>query len=248
MTCERVRAQLTSYLDGELDGDAGTVVRGHLRTCEGCRATAADEATLRDGLRSLPPLEPPASMWAGVQARLAAEEVAESKRPSWRRALARWGHWLPTPRVAVAGAFVAAAAIGVIYWKTRPPAEDAPQLVRTIEVPMPKIAPDVPKAPPKPNCTTVADADDVTLDLELDAKRAAAAYDCAIQELLTEAARVRSEWSDTQRSAFDDRVRSMRDAIAKAGDGKPRKRASSALVSYLQGAVAREQILLAGAP
>ena len=44
MTCERVRAQLTSYLDGELDGDAGTVVRGHLRTCEACRAIAADEA------------------------------------------------------------------------------------------------------------------------------------------------------------------------------------------------------------
>lgn len=257
MTCERVRAQLTSYLDGELDGDAGTVVRGHLRTCEACRAIAADEAVLRDGLRSLPPVDPPASLWAGVQAQLAAEEVAESKRPAWRRALQRWQRMLPAPRVAFAGALVAAAAIGVIYWKTRPAGDESAPIVkkddhvgpRMVEIPAPKIVPDSPK-PLRlaASCTTVIDAADVTADLELDAQRAHAAYDCAIEELLAEAARVRPEWSDTQRSAFDDTVRGMRDAIAKAGAGKPKKRASSALVGYLQGAVAREQILLAGAP
>ncbi len=251
MTCERVRAQLTGYLDGELDSDAGTVVRGHLRICESCRAIAADEAMLRDGLRSLPTVDPPNSLWAGVQAQLAAEEVAESKRPSWRRALARWQRMLPAPRFAIAGALVAAAAIGVVYWKTRPSVEDAPVVVdnKSVTVPPPVFAPDAPKPKPtRPDCTTVVDATDVTQDLELDAKRADAAHDCAIQELLTEAAHVRSEWTETQRSAFDDRVRSMRDAIAKAGDGKPKKRAAGALVSYLQGAVTRDQVLLAGVP
>lgn len=251
MTCERIRAQLTGYLDGELDGDAGTVVRGHLRTCEACRAVAADEAALRDGLRSLPPLDPPATLWAGVQARLAAEEVAESKRPAWRRGLARWRHWLPAPRVALAGALVAAAAVGVVYWKARATEEPvSPSIVKTTEIPIQKIAPDVPRppaSPVKPSCLTVADADDVTLDLELDARRADAAYDCAIQELLAEAARVRPEWSDTQRVAFDDQVRAMRETIAKA-EGRQKKRASGALVAYLQGAIARDQVLLAGVP
>ncbi len=268
MTCERVRAQLTGYLDGELDSDAGTMVRGHLRTCEACRSISADEAVLRDGLRSMPTVDPPSSLWAGVQARLAVEEVAESRRPAWRRAVTRsqqswqrvtvilfgvrWQRMLPAPRFAIAGALVAAAAVGVVYWKTRP----AEEVVivdngnKSIPVPPQKFAPDGPKHPvvTPSSCTTVVDATDVTQDLELNAKRVDAAYDCAIQELLTEATHVRSDWSETQRSAFDDRVRTMRDAIAKATDGKPKKRAASALVSYLQGAVTRDQVLVAGLP
>ena len=256
MPCERVRAQLTAYLDGELD-DAGVMVRGHLRTCEACRSIAADEAVLRDGLRSLPPVDPPNSLWAGVQARLAVEEVAESKRPAWRRAVThfgvRWQRLLPAPRFAITGALVAAAAIGVVYLKTRSPEEQQTVVVdnttKSVPVPPQKFAPDGPTHPvvTPSSCTTVVDATDVTQDLELDAKRAEAAYDCAIQELLTEATRVRSDWTDTQRSAFDDRVRSMRDAIAKA-DGKPKKRAATALVTYLQGAVTRDQVLVAGLP
>lgn len=255
MTCERVRAQLTGYLDGELDSDAGTMVRGHLRTCEACRAIAADEAVLRDGLRQLPPIDPPAALWAGVQARLAAEEVAESQRPAWRRALARWRRFaapLGTPRVAIAGAVVAAAAIGVIYWKTRPVDEPAPRVVdapapRQVTVPPPTFAPAV--ATPAPaHCTTVADAGDVTADLELDAKRTDLAYDCAIDELLGEAKAVRGEWTDTQRSAFDDQVKLLRDAIAKVGEGRPRQRAARAMIGYLHRAVARDQVLVAGVP
>jgi putative zinc finger protein len=247
MTCERVRAQLTSYLDGELDGDAGTVVRGHLRTCEACRTTAADEAVLRDGLRSMPSVDPPASMWAGVQARLAAEEVAESKRPAWRRALARWQRWIPAPRVAMGGVLVAAAAVGVIVWKTHETPEPV-QLVDTpVVVPPQTFAAETPKPPARPNCTQVADAPDVTEDLQLDGKRMLTAYDCAIDELLGEAANIRGEWTDTQRAAFDDKVKAMRETLAKA-DGKPKQRAARAMVTYLQGAVTRDQVLLAGVP
>ena len=115
MSCENVRPQLTAYLDGELEGDRGTAVRGHLRTCEGCRQMATDEAALRDGLRALPPLDPPASLWAGVQAQLAAEEVAESKRPSWRRALSRWAPF--APRVGMVMGALAAATI-LLVWRS----------------------------------------------------------------------------------------------------------------------------------
>lgn len=252
MTCERVRAQLTSYLDGELDGDAGTVVRGHLRTCEACRAMSADEAVLRDGLRSLPPVDPPSSLWAGVQAQLAAEEVAESKRPAWRRALARWQRFvdLRAPRVAIGGMMVAAAAVGVIVWKTREaPVETEPVATPTkpVVVPPQQFAAEAPPKPPRPNCTQVSDAEDVTEDIGLDGKRMLAAYDCAIDELLGEAANVRGEWTETQRAAFDDKVKSMREALAKADSTSKQRRAAQSMVSYLQGAVARDQVLLAGA-
>ena len=90
MSCDDVRPRLTGYLDGELEGDRGSVIRGHLRECAACRSVAVHEAALRDELRRLPPIDPPASLWAGVQARLAEAEVADARRPAWRRALARW--------------------------------------------------------------------------------------------------------------------------------------------------------------
>src|SRR5678815_4584208 len=96
MSCESIREKLTAYLDGELEGERGSAVRGHLRGCEACRQIAADEAALRDGLRALPPLDPPPSLWAGVQARLAAAEAAEARRPRWRRAVSYTHLTLPT--------------------------------------------------------------------------------------------------------------------------------------------------------
>ena len=90
MKCETVREQLTSYLDGEIDDDRGSAIRGHLRGCDACRGAASDEALLRDGLRQLPPVDPPASLWAGVQRQLAAAEVADADKPRWRRTVARW--------------------------------------------------------------------------------------------------------------------------------------------------------------
>ena len=103
MKCDSVRAKLTAYLDGELEGERGSAVRGHLRSCDACRQVAADEAALRDGLRALPPVDPPPSLWAGVQQRLAAAEVADAERPAWRRALA----WL-SPRAPQIGLATAA--------------------------------------------------------------------------------------------------------------------------------------------
>jgi anti-sigma factor RsiW len=251
MQCERIRTQLTAYLEGDLDGDAGTVVRGHLRGCEACRQIASDEAALRDGMRALPPVDPPASLWANVQARLAAEEVAESNRPAWKRTLARWGRMLPAPKFAIAGVLVACAAGAAVYWKTRPVEEPA-EIVKhdLIDNGKTQIAPDAPK--PKRTheaCVDVPEADDVTADLANDVARSVTAYDCAIEELLTETASIRIHtWDDTQRTAFDERVKSMREAIAKAAEGKPRKHASRALVSYIQRATVREEVLLAGGP
>src|SRR6185437_4529417 len=95
-TCETIQPRLTAYLDGELTDEHGSVVRGHLRECASCRQMATDEAALRDGLRALPSLDPPSTLWAGVQARLAAAEVADARTPRWRHAVARWMRWVPS--------------------------------------------------------------------------------------------------------------------------------------------------------
>jgi len=110
-------------------------------------------------------------------------------------------------------------------------------------VPPQTFAPGVAKAPARPNCTQVADAPDVTEDLALDGTRMLTAHDCAIEELLSEAANVRGEWTDTQRATFDDKVKAMRESLATT-DGKQKQRTARAMVTYLQGAVTRDQVLL----
>jgi len=144
--CQHAREQLTAYLDGELEGDRGSAVRGHLRECEECRQVAENEAALRDGLRALPPVDPPASLWSGVQARLAQEEVADARRPAWRRALARPLLWLRPQPLSLAGAAIATVVV-LVVWKTRheePPAV-APSPVAHEQV---IIAPSVATPPP----------------------------------------------------------------------------------------------------
>lgn len=243
MPCDRVQAQLTAYLDGELDGDRGTVIRGHLRTCAACRQVAADEAVLRDGLRALPPAEPPPSLWANVQAQLAAAEVAEAQRPAWRRALTRWSRWLPAPPRYAAVGLVGAAAL-VIAWKAR-----------THEAASTTTAPELAVAPPPPAAVHVAPAPvapptpevapDVSADLEAEPARVTASYRQTVDELLEVAADMRSEWSDDRATAFDARVSALERAAAAADDGKPRQRALRTLIRYLQGALIRDDVVLA---
>ena len=65
---------------------------------------------------------------------------------------------------------------------------------------------------------------------------------------MTLAKQARARWSDTDKAAFDARVAGMRDAIARAGQARSVQRAQRSLIRYLQGAVTRDDTLLAGGP
>jgi len=254
-TCDKIRSRLTAYLDGELADDHGSVVRGHLRECAGCRQVAREEAALRDGLHLLPPVDPPASLWAGVQARLAAEEVADARTPRWRRAAARWARWARArwtpsmPQLAVASA-VAAAAIALLTVRShradeaagppvalqvRPELRDPPAL-RTAPAPSPA---------PDPAALQAPSPDDVTADLAADSTRTTESYDRVVGELMTLAEAARERWSDDDRTAFDSRVAGLRSAIAHAGLPRAVQRAQGSLIRYLQHAIIRDDRLLA---
>lgn len=238
MSCDRIAAQLTAYLDGELDGQDGSVVRGHLRECAACRQAAADEAALRDGLRSLPPVDPPPSLWAGVQAQLAAAEVADAKRPAWRRALARWA---PTAPRFAAGALVAAAAIAVLWWRTHRTAEDAAAPDTQIATPGPAPAP-----PPAPEPIAPPSDGDITAELAAEPARQTETYGNTAEELLALATEARQAWSADQQTAFDAKVSELRGLIDRAPEGRGKQKAWRELIRYLQGAVVRDEIALAG--
>jgi negative regulator of sigma E activity len=254
-TCDKTRPRLTAYLDGELADDHGSVVRGHLRECAACRAVARDEAALRDGLRLMPPVDPPASLWTGIQARLAAEEVADARTPRWRRDAARWARWArarwtPTmPQLAVASA-VAAVAIALLTLRSHradePVAQRPPPVLPGPPGPNdPAVRPVPSPAPDHPAATDAPSPDDVTADLAADAARTTESYDRVVGELMTLAEAARERWSNDDRLAFDARVAGLRGAIAHAGVPRLVQRAQRSLIRYLQGAIIRDGMLLA---
>jgi len=236
-TCDQIRERLTAYLDGDLSDDRGSVVRGHLRECADCRQVARDEAALRDGLRHLPVVDPPASLWAGVQAQLAAAEVADAKQPGWRRALVRLRASVRgmAGRFAIGG-LVAATAAMALYWRAH----------RTEEVAL--SIPTVVKDHPSPSIqashqeTSPTIAADVTQDLLADADRTTTSYAQTIDELMKLASEARARWTIDQRAAFDQRVAGLRDGIAHATQARPRQRAQRTLIRYLQSAVVRDEV------
>ncbi len=236
MNCSDVTPHLTAYLDGDLADDRGSAIRGHLRSCEACRKIAADEGALRDGLRHLPPVDPPPSLWANVQAQLANAEVADAKKPAWKRALGRWKQMLaPTwPQLALGGV-AAAAVITFVVWRSQgdDPAETkAPTEIAT--TPTPPVEP-----------TPTPSHGDVTDDLAGEATRVTDTYASTAEELLALANEERARWSTEQRDTFDAHVADLRRSIEDADAGRPQQKAWRSLIRYLQTAVVRDEVALA---
>ncbi|MBX3157965.1 MAG: zf-HC2 domain-containing protein [Deltaproteobacteria bacterium] len=257
--CESVEEKLTAYLDGELAGDAGTVVRGHLRTCASCRDLAEREAALRDGLRDLPTVDPPSALWAGVQARLAAAEVAEAERPAWRRFLSRLApsRWMPAPTTVAAGALVVAAAITLVLWRSQRDATD--HELTAIRMNVTDVKPGAEKVPTKTDlpqtialgCRVPAPppSGDVTDDLALDAARLSATYCQSTEDVLRESAELRAKWQPDEIQAFEKRIGELLAQAQRADEGPPRQRAMRLLLNFVRKTVANTNVAFAsGAP
>jgi anti-sigma factor RsiW len=90
---------LSEFVEGDLTGTSAGDVAEHVAGCARCREAVSDLRMLREGARSLEPLEPPARVWQAVQERVA-------RRP---RAL-RW-LWVGVP--AMAAAVVLAFVVGL---------------------------------------------------------------------------------------------------------------------------------------
>jgi len=246
MSCDRFRADLTAYLDGELADERGSAVRGHLRGCEDCRRAATDEAALRDGLRALPSLDPPSTLWARCPPPLPPQRIAHAARPTWRRMLSRW---LPrAPQFALGGAVLAGAIVLIVVKLQR---TEGPE--RTVTQPT-KIEPVVfaPSEHVEPAPAPVVDDDrDVSEALAAAASSVSDDYAAAAHELLPLAKEARARWSEAQQHEFDAHVAELDKKVASASDERARQRSYRALIRYLQRAAIRDEVALAnigGAP
>jgi hypothetical protein len=259
VSCDDIRPQLTAYLDGELADDRGSVIRGHLRGCAACRDVARDEAAIRDGLRDLPPVDPPASLWSGVQARLAAAEVADAERPRWRRVLAQIAHapesalrglrWLVVPRstssrIAI-GTLVASTAVVLAYWRTHSGVggQTFAQMLKTQD----DVVLALQRSAQPPQATPTPNPDDVTDDLAADNARANARYNDVIDENFAYAMQARAHWAADRQQQFDAQVAKFHTEITAAKPGRARQHLQSDFVHYLRTAATHDPVaMLAG--
>lgn len=245
MKCDSVREQLTAYLDGDLDDHRGSAVRGHLRGCEACRNVARDEAALRDCLRALPPLDPPASLWEGVQRQLAAAEIADAERPAWRRALARLARLAPRPSHLGFAAAAIAAAILLLVVRAQDDDRAAPGKPATNIDPV-VIAPEhgAPEPEPAP-VRPVGEEGDVTTELAAEPALVTESYASTVRELLAIAKEARTQWPEARQHEFDAHVAALQKKASDADDERPRRAAYRQLIRYIQRAVIRDDVALA---
>jgi hypothetical protein len=87
MTCDDAAFLIDDYVDDACDDVTAASVRHHLETCAACRALAEDLSRINQASRMLGPLDPPAHVWAGIEARLQTDQ-AGAPRGGWRHLLA----------------------------------------------------------------------------------------------------------------------------------------------------------------
>jgi len=78
----RISRQLSAYLDGELDPDAGREVEAHLTVCGVCREELRGLRQVKAMLAHLPEVAPSEEVWQGLRRRIGTEPQS-----GWRRTL-----------------------------------------------------------------------------------------------------------------------------------------------------------------
>jgi anti-sigma factor RsiW len=153
-SCAHVSADLSAYLEGDLDAAAAAAVRAHLDGCAACRSELELTRLSVGALRRLPDLPPPAAILTGVRARL-------QPQPLQRRLLGARFRQFGVPLSAAATVLVAIGAS--LLWVRTP--ERSRQLTEAtrLEAPAPQApaerhpsAPSAPSAPAAPVPAAVA--------------------------------------------------------------------------------------------
>lgn len=195
MRCRDVDDLVTAYVDGELDERRSSALRGHLRVCTACAERVEDEARLREAAGSLQPLDPPAELWAAIDARLADAEIADARRSRawlwWQRAV----DGARRHRIAVGMAGAAAAAV-LAVWIVRGAGEERAPAGRPQVA---ELATAVQASGADP-CDAVATHDEQVLCQAHEAERR---YLDAIAELSQLVAEERASWAAADAARFD---------------------------------------------
>jgi hypothetical protein len=203
MRCRDVLRRSSEYIDGELDHRRSSAIRGHLRTCTACARAVEEEAKVRAAAADLDAaLDPPPSLWAGIEQRLAEEEIADSHRSPL---------WLLWPRVRdkLPYALVACAAAGALaVWLAR---DRIAEVARPAEAPA-RAAPEIAE-----QRQHIAPDAEPLLETHLEQamgeiRKADERYLTAIAELRGIADTERASWPRERAAAFEARLAELEES------------------------------------
>ena len=80
MTCERFEERLADYMEGDVHGAERALLDAHAASCAACGALVADLRKIVAEAATMPAIEPPHSVWAGIESRIAADVVPIATR------------------------------------------------------------------------------------------------------------------------------------------------------------------------
>ena len=80
MTCVQFEARLAEYMEGDMSGAERAAMDAHAERCAVCGALVADLRGIVADAARLPAIEPPASVWAGIESRIGATVVPIATR------------------------------------------------------------------------------------------------------------------------------------------------------------------------
>jgi anti-sigma factor RsiW len=95
MRCEELKHTIAEFVDGSLDAADQRALEQHVAGCAACRALVADLKTIQAAAFTLDRLEPPASAWEGLRARVAQEPApGRGRLIAWPQSRGTWVVWL----------------------------------------------------------------------------------------------------------------------------------------------------------
>ena len=80
MTCEQFEERLADYMEGDVHGAERALLDAHAASCAACGALVADLRKIVAEAATMPPIEPPRAVWAGIESRIAADVVPIATR------------------------------------------------------------------------------------------------------------------------------------------------------------------------
>jgi len=206
VTCGEIGKLIDELVDGTLDPARASGVRGHARGCAACAARLAETELLVAGLSRLEPMDPPASLWAGIRSELDRAEATDAARPRW------WWWWQGARKqLAWSGAAVVLASltVGVWVWKKKQ-MNDVPAPVSAAAAPVAPPAPPVPPAPP----AALDPMDEAVQEIQ----KADAEYQKAMKDLEDVVAAEKPRWRPELARAFEQNLATIDAAVERQRD------------------------------
>jgi hypothetical protein len=212
--------QLSGLIDGDLPPEQATHARAHVEGCARCRQVVGELGALVTAARGLETLEPPPTLWRGL------EGAAERSEPSgWAGLIDRLA-WRPFATGALVGALGVAVVFGLSAARTRLASRPAPDHLGVAAQPAP---------------------DPLLDEAESEFARAAAAYERSIEKLRGLLERAEKGWSPAERGRTADRLARLDEAIARSRELARQTRGDSAGNEQLFAAYQQKIAFLAAA-